>query len=214
MTTARTTKCYIAFLSLVLVSVFILSTEAQATMFGFENITANNVADAAIGEAQLSVDVTDPGSDQVLFTFHNDGTETCSIADIYFRDGSLTLASIIDGPGVDFEPGAAPPELPGYPGGTWTSFFTADSEPPTFGNGVNNGSPTGEWLSFLFDIDSGYSYNGVITDMLNRSMEIGLHVQGFDGGGSESFVSTPVPGAVLLGLLGLGVAGVKLRKHA
>jgi len=46
------------------------------------------------------------------------------------------------------------------------------------------------------------------------SLRIGIHVQGFDGEGSESFVNTPVPGAVLLGLLGLGAGWLKLRKSA
>ncbi len=214
MSTARTTKRYITFLSLVLVSVFILSTEARAMIFGFENITANNVADAAIGEAQLSVDVTDPSSDTVLFTFHNDGPETSSITDIYFKDGNLTFNSFIEyPPDVDFSVGATPPELPGA-GNDWTSFFKTDSDPSPFAKGVNNGTPTGESLGILFDIDFGYSYGEVITDMLSANLLVGLHVQGFEGGGSESFVTTPVPGAVLLGLLGLGVAGVKLRKHA
>jgi len=34
------------------------------------------------------------------------------------------------------------------------------------------------------------------------------------GTGPDSFVHTPVPGAVLLGILGLGVVGIRLRKYA
>lgn len=34
------------------------------------------------------------------------------------------------------------------------------------------------------------------------------------GTGPDSFVSVPVPGAVLLGILGLGAVGIKLRKYA
>ena len=213
MSALRTAKRLMSFLSLVLVSVFILSTEAQADLFGFQNITANNVADAAAGEAQLSVDVTDKGGGQVLFTFHNDGPASSSITDIYFRDGDLTFNSFIqDTLVVYFEQGASPPELPGA-GNDWTSFFKADSEPPPFAEGVNNGTPTGESLGILFDIDSGYSYGEVITDMHIGNLLVGIHVQGFEFGGSESFI-TPIPASVVLGMLGLGVAGLKLRKFA
>jgi len=55
------------------------------------------------------------------------------------------------------------------------------------------------------------------------SLRIGIHVSnlGLDknsdddpGDYSDSFIMTPVPGAFLLGILGLGVAGVKMRRFA
>ena len=83
MSALRTKKGHIIFFSLILVFVVILSTEARATLYGFKAITANSTIDPGIGEAQLSVDVTDAGSNQVLFTFINlAGGEPSSIADI------------------------------------------------------------------------------------------------------------------------------------
>ena len=40
--------------------------------------------------------------------------------------------------------------------------------------------------------------------------------QGYDGHDYEIYMGTyvPVPGAVLLGMIGLGAAGIKLRKFA
>ena len=43
---------------------------ANADSFSFDNITNNNAGDAAIGEAQLSVDVLS-GTGLVLFKFYN-----------------------------------------------------------------------------------------------------------------------------------------------
>ena len=63
-----------------------------AVLFGFSNITNNNSIDAAIGETQLFVDVTDAwgeldfSSTQALFTFTNTGDDNCSITDIYFHN--------------------------------------------------------------------------------------------------------------------------------
>lgn len=47
---------------------------ADADVFGFVNITNNDPLNAAAGEAQLSVAVTDSGGGQVLFTFSNTGS--------------------------------------------------------------------------------------------------------------------------------------------
>ena len=165
-------------------------------MLGFVNITNNNPGDAAIGEAQLFVEVSDPGGDQVLFTFYNVGTEDSSIADVYFDDGSLLgIASIDDShPGVSFSQGANPADLPGgngiSPPFEVTEGFSADSDPPAQPNGVN----PGEWLGILFDLQDGKTFADVLDDLATGALRIGIHVQGFASGGSESFINHP-PGA-------------------
>ena len=162
------------------------------TSLGFYNITDNNAGDAAIGEAQLSVDVSNPGPGQVLFTFHNIGPEACSITDVYFDDGSLLgIAEIIDGTGVNFELDAAPPDLPGgesipIPFDV-TEGFSADSEPPAQPNGVN----PGEWLGIRFDLQAGRTFEDVLADLTSGALRIGIHVQGFASGGSEAFINEP-----------------------
>ena len=221
------------FLSLVLVFVVILSTEARADLYGFKNITNNLAGDAAIGEAQLFVDVTDPGGGQVLFTFSNIGPEASSITDIYFDDGPLLgPPTVIDSPpGTSFSLFASPPNLPGWstmvPPFEATAGFSADSDPPAQPYGVN----PGESMGILFDLEGTNTFANVI-DAINLgftqpsdpsdpldpwfsdSLRVGIHAQGFDSGGSEGYIMTPVPGAVILGILGLGVAGWKLRKFA
>lgn len=60
------------------------------------------------------------------------------------------------------------------------------------------------------------TYNDVLDALNNGDLRIGLHVQGFTGGGSESFVNTPypapVPGAALLASIGLGTFHILQRR--
>lgn len=224
-------KRYMGFVSLVFVFLLIMSTDARAVMYGFECITNDIPGDASIGEAQLSVDVTDPGDDQVLFTFYNTADKRSSLTDVYIDDGALLddIFSLGGTPGVIFSQPATPPDLPGgndiVPNFVTSTGLSADSDPPPFHDGVN---ASGEYLEVLFNLQSGITFSNVI-DAINvgfnpdihyngswdaPNLRIGVRLQGFESGGSEGFIATPVPGAVLLGLLGLGVAGVKLRKFA
>ena len=187
------------------------SARADYATYSFYNITGNNLADAAIGEAQLFVEVWDMG-DQVRFHFFNTGPEASSITDLYFDDGSLLGIAYIDSgdqPGVAFSESASPPDLPGGNGITppfeTTVGFLADSDPPTQPNGVN----PDEWVDIVFDLQDGAGFNDVIGQLGSGALRIGMHVQGFEGGGSESFVNEiqviPAPGAAVLGAIGLAM---------
>ena len=165
---------------------------ALAAPLGFYNITASDPEDAAIGEAQLWVDVTEVGAGQVAFTFNNDGPEACSIARVYFDDGPLLgVAYIIAGPGASFSLGSSPPNLPGWdtidPVFETSAGFSADSDPPVQPQGVN----PGEYLTLVFDLQSGSVFSDVVDALFSGALRIGLHVQGYASEGSESFVNCP-----------------------
>lgn len=187
---------------------------AWADMYGFTNITNNNVNDAAAGEAQLSFNVSDLGGGLIQFEFLNVGQLLMSITDIYFDDNQndtfSAIASIVNGPGVAFSVGASPPDLPG---GNNVNFETspglaADSDPAAQPNGVN----PGEFVRLRLSLQQGLAFADVISRLNSAALRVGIHVQGFDGGGSEAFVNNPntppvpAPAAVLLGALGLIVA--------
>lgn len=193
---------------LVVVVLFFGTSASQATIetFDFYNITNNDPGDAAIGEAQLFVDVGDEFANQVLFTFRNNGPEASAVSEIYFDDGSLLgIASILNNPpGVVFVEGASPPELPGAnliePPFEATIGFLAESTPPPVYKGVN----PGEEVGILFDLKPGGEFQDVLDELYSGTLRVGIHVIGFGCGGSESFVNVPEPATVcLLGLSGL-----------
>lgn len=189
---------------------------AFAVSYGFGCITNNLLSDCAIAEDQLSVDVTDAGGNQALFTFTNSGVAplASSITDVFFDDGTLLgIASVINDPGaVEFSQGAAPPNLPGAnnasPPFVATAGFSVDSDPPVQPLGVN----PGESLGILFDLQSGTSFADVLSQLASGELRIGIHAQGFTSGGSESLVNVPEPGtAVLLGLGLVSMAAPRRR---
>jgi hypothetical protein len=186
---------------------------AGAVTLGFDCITNTIAGDCTIGEAQMTVDVTDPGSNRIDFTFENTGIALSSIADVYWDDGTLlSIFSITNTPGlVEFSSPATPGNLPGAnnasPPFVTTAGFSADSDPPVQPLGVN----PGEQLKVTFDLIGGQTFADAITALTNGNLRIGIHVQGYQSGGSESFVNNPVPEPGTLALLGGGVLALGIR---
>lgn len=216
----------IAIILLALVGVAFLTVgPASAIQYGFDNITNNNTGDAAIGEAQLFLDVTAEAGNQMKFLFSNIGPANSSITDVYFDDDAtlLTFSGFQYSGNVLYTVGASPGNLPGGndPSYNFSSNYDYDSDSPAQPKGVN----PGETLGIVFNLNNATAQD-VFTAIASGAFRVGIHVQGFRSGGSESFINdpgtpdgpapTPEPGTIILlgfGLVGLaGLGRARMRK--
>ena len=202
---------------LVLFAAGAFATQVQAVTFNFNCVTSNGVGTCDTAEAQMLLDVTASGSNQVLFEFSNNdvglGTDlNAIIGEVYFYDGIYLDASpsIINGSGVNFVAGANPAMLPGYDATPLSVFAAADVSQNT-ADGVAVGDGT---LGILFTLLSGADFNTVIAAMNSGDLVVGIHAKalGIDDI-SESLVTVPVPAAVWLFASGLiGLVGVARKR--
>ena len=196
--------------SLVLLVLAVVLMSAQvvtAELYSFYIFTDNGYYydDSGI---ELLVDVTN-GDGQVDFTFYNESELACTIASIYFDDGSLLgISGVIDGPGTNFDTPAKSIDLPAGnlldPDFDTTEAFSAvGQQPPPF-NGVNNSMD--EWVTITFDLLEGGTLQDVLDELDTGILRIGLHITSFPDGSSESAVNYPypVPEPATVGLLALG----------
>lgn len=207
--------------SLAVLVVLAAAGSGSAAFYDFTSITNNRAGDVSIGTTQLSLEVTSPAADQVLFTFGNTGPGASVIEQVFFESGVLGgVVSLANSAGVLFAQDL--PNAGNLPGGNSLSpkfdeaFSFAAASPAPF-QGVNNTLGGTETVGVLFGLADGKTFGDVLAGLADKSFRVGLHVIAFDSGGSESFVSNeqtaevPLPGAGLLLLAGMGAAMIRRR---
>lgn len=213
---------------------------AQADTFNFTPITDPGDSLLQSLGSQLTMDVTDGGSGNVLFTFTNPGNINSTIAQVYLDDSPVDLFSDIgiasQSPGVRFARGASPANLPGGNnpafGFSATSQFGAAPPPPTAGINDNSSFP-GESLTLSATLNAGKSFADVIGSLAGGGptdgdfLRLGLHVISIAGlnDDSASFLDTgtgggaspppPIPEPETYGMLmaGLGIMAAMARRR-
>ncbi len=177
---------------------------ARAELFAFCAITSNDSSGYAqlAGESQLYMDVTVLDTGQASLVFTNTGPEDSVVSRIDFDfapELGLNLIAINNGSGVEFQASpASPNNLPG--GKSLNNAFISDlsvaAKNPRPKNGLN---PYDSVELFIRYDDS----RNLLDALENETLRIGLHVQSFAGGYSESFVNVvPEPGAISMLLVG------------
>lgn len=205
-----------------------------AAQYSFSCISGSNPAACADGTSRLQMEVASAAGNRVDFTFRNLSQRGSSITEIYFDDGTLLgISSVFDsGPGVTFSQvgTAAPPDLPAgnslSPPFQVTAGFVVDTGSGGNTKGVENKLDAGiqEYVTIRFDLINGRSFadtltalNGPLGDGLD--LRVGMHVRGFTGGGSESFVNLPLispvpePAEWAMLLSGLTLLGARRRRR-
>ncbi len=201
---------------LLVVAALILSPLAtRAELFSFYAITSNDSSGYAqfVGETQLYMDVTLLEMGQVSLVFKNDGSEDSVVTRIYFDfapELNLGLVAINEGSGVDFK--ASPVNPNNLPAGRgMESIFISDlgvaADNPSPKKGIN----PNDNLELIMSYDDSYN---ILSALGNEDLRVGLHVQSFEGGHSESFVNViPEPGTLPLLCLGsLALRWLRIKK--
>lgn len=184
----------------------LIGVSAHAELFIFGQITG----DVDVCPDAFLMDVVQH-DDQALFTFTNNCDNGGVLGRIFIRENDLiTYNSIYDQPeGVSFsDPDWKNANLPGGHelGFTPHNTYAIEADPARPKNGLHYQ----DYVSVLFDINYGVTFDNIITSIGGGVLGVGLHVQSMPGGTSASFTTIPEP--TTLALLGIGTGFIFKRK--
>lgn len=193
---------------------FGLTSPANAVVINFSDLDGAGTGPAVAG--QMTVDITDAGGGQVLFTFSNAGPLASAIEQINFDDSASNLlgafVSLSPSMGVNFAE-----DLANLPQGNSIGFTSTDgfqATPPPGGPNGNSINPN-ESLGILFNANG--TIDAIVAAVLSGALGIGMHVISLPDGSSDTLIATvaevPVPAALPLLLTGLAGFSFAARRR-
>lgn len=198
------------FKSLAAMALLLSTINTNAATINFIGVNANE-ADVS---AQLSMDVTQVGNNVDFKIINAAGGVSAFVGHIYFDFLNTNLFTSLTQTGqlgtVSFTGDASSSQ--NFPEGNNIA-FTTDADADRNG-GASNGINIGEYLILSAVLSS----SADVVDLLNTGgLRVGLHMQGYASGGSDSYVSgtpsaVPVPAAAWLFASGLGFFGIARRR--
>lgn len=189
------------------------SPAAAISFSPFSCITNNSAGDCTIGTNQLSAEIVQSGADALL-TLTMTGPDDGVVEQLFIESSlasGISFGSSVGVGDVAFGTGQVGGNLPG---GTNVGFveafnISASNPAPRRGIGRHDQDDTSPQSGTFLITFTGGDFQAFVDDL-----RIGVHVIGYESGGSEAFLSSAVPEPGTLSLIAVGLAGLGMHRRA